>query len=38
MLFDEVISSLDPERMYELLDVIQELARGGTTLVVVTHR
>lgn len=37
MLFDEVTASLDPEMVREVLDVIQELARGGMTLVIVTH-
>jgi len=37
LLFDEPTSALDPELVKEVLDVIQELARSGTTLVVVTH-
>jgi len=37
MLFDEPTSALDPELVGELLDVIKDLARSGTTLVVVTH-
>jgi polar amino acid transport system permease protein len=37
LLFDEPTSALDPELVGEVLDVIQELARTGTTLVIVTH-
>ena len=37
LLFDEPTSALDPELVGEVLDVIKELARSGTTLVVVTH-
>jgi ABC-type polar amino acid transport system ATPase subunit len=37
MLFDEPTSALDPQRSAEVLDVIVELARGGQTMVVVTH-
>lgn len=37
MLFDEPTSALDPELVGEVLDVIKDLARSGTTLVVVTH-
>ena len=37
MLFDEPTSALDPEMVHEVLDVIQQLARGGMTMVVVTH-
>ena len=37
MLFDEPTSSLDPELVGEVLDVMRELARGGMTMVVVTH-
>ena len=37
MLFDEPTSALDPELVGEVLDVIKELARSGTTLVIVTH-
>ena len=37
MLFDEPTSALDPEMVYEVLDVIQQLAREGMTMVVVTH-
>ena len=38
MLFDEPTSALDPEMINEVLEVMQELARGdGMTMMVVTH-
>ncbi|MBH1754515.1 amino acid ABC transporter permease/ATP-binding protein [Stenotrophomonas maltophilia] len=37
LLFDEPTSALDPELVAEVLSVIEELARSGTTLVIVTH-
>ena len=37
MLFDEPTSALDPEMINEVLDVMVELARGGMTMVIVTH-
>jgi polar amino acid transport system ATP-binding protein len=37
MLFDEPTSALDPEMVGEVLDVMQDLARQGMTMVVVTH-
>jgi polar amino acid transport system ATP-binding protein len=37
LLFDEPTSALDPELVGEVLDVIKDLAHGGTTLIVVTH-
>ncbi|MEU6152744.1 amino acid ABC transporter ATP-binding protein [Actinosynnema sp. NPDC047251] len=37
LLFDEPTSALDPELVGEVLDVIKDLARSGTTMVVVTH-
>ncbi len=37
MLFDEPTSSLDPELVGEVLDVMKSLARDGMTMVVVTH-
>ena len=37
MLFDEATSSLDPELTTEVLAVMRDLAREGTTMVVVTH-
>ena len=38
MLFDEPTSSLDPELTEEVLGVMRELARDGTTMIVVTHK
>ena len=37
MLFDEPTSSLDPEMVREVLDVMKSLANSGITMVVVTH-
>ena len=37
ILFDEPTSALDPEMINEVLDVMQDLARGGMTMIVVTH-
>ncbi|HEY4977354.1 MAG TPA: amino acid ABC transporter ATP-binding protein [Gaiellaceae bacterium] len=37
MLFDEPTSALDPEVTGEVLDVMEELAHEGTTMIVVTH-
>ena len=37
MLFDEPTSALDPEMIKEVLDVMQELATSGMTMVVVSH-
>jgi general L-amino acid transport system ATP-binding protein len=37
MLFDEPTSALDPEMIKEVLDVMQELAESGMTIVAVTH-
>ena len=37
MLFDEVTSALDPELVAEVLAVMQDLARSGMTMVVVSH-
>jgi polar amino acid transport system ATP-binding protein len=37
MLFDEPTSALDPEVIGEVLSVMEELARAGTTMIVVTH-
>ncbi len=37
MLFDEVTSALDPERVGEVLDVVRRLARNGMTMLIVTH-
>ena len=37
MLFDEATSALDPEVIGEVLEVMEELAREGMTMIVVTH-
>jgi polar amino acid transport system ATP-binding protein len=37
MLFDEVTSALDPELVTEVLGTMQQLARDGMTMIVVTH-
>ena len=37
ILFDEVTAALDPEMVREVLDVILELAKSGSTMIVVTH-
>ena len=37
MLFDEPTSALDPEMIGEVLDVMKGLAKGGMTMMVVTH-
>lgn len=37
MLFDEVTAALDPEMVREVLDVMLELAKAGSTMVIVTH-
>ena len=37
LLFDEPTSALDPEMVQEVLDVIQDIARTGATLLIVTH-
>ncbi|TIQ37092.1 MAG: amino acid ABC transporter ATP-binding protein [Mesorhizobium sp.] len=37
MLFDEPTSSLDPEMVKEVLDVMIDLARSGMTMICVTH-
>lgn len=37
LLFDEPTSALDPEMVGEVLSVMQELAQGGLTMLVVTH-
>lgn len=36
-LFDEVTAALDPEMVREVLDVMLQLARQGSTMVIVTH-
>jgi polar amino acid transport system permease protein len=37
MLFDEPTSALDPELVGDVLAVIEELAKEGMTMVIVTH-
>jgi polar amino acid transport system ATP-binding protein len=37
MLFDEVTAALDPEMVREVLDVMLELAKEGSTMIIVTH-
>jgi polar amino acid transport system ATP-binding protein len=37
MLLDEVTSALDPELVWEVLEVIRELAAGGMTMLIATH-
>jgi glutamate transport system ATP-binding protein len=37
MLFDEPTSALDPEMIIEVLDTMIDLAKGGMTMIVVTH-
>lgn len=37
LLFDEVTAALDPEMVREVLDVMLELAKEGSTMVIVTH-
>jgi polar amino acid transport system ATP-binding protein len=37
MLFDEITSALDPELTGEVLKVLEQVARGGMTMMLVTH-
>ncbi|RAM59265.1 hypothetical protein DS67_02515, partial [Mesotoga sp. SC_4PWA21] len=37
LLLDEITSALDPEMTSEVLEVIERIAREGTTMLVVTH-
>ena len=37
MLFDEITSALDPELVGEVLLVLEEMARDGMTMLLVTH-
>ena len=37
IMFDEVTSALDPELVHEVMEVMSELAKAGTTMLVVTH-
>ena len=38
MLFDEVTSALDPEMIGEVLEVMKNLAEGGMTMIIVSHK
>ncbi|WP_029320221.1 amino acid ABC transporter ATP-binding protein [Butyrivibrio sp. AE3004] len=37
LLFDEVTAALDPEMVHEVLQTMLELAKGGSTMIIVTH-
>jgi polar amino acid transport system ATP-binding protein len=37
ILFDEPTSALDPERVHDILQIMQNLARRGMTMLIVTH-
>lgn len=37
LLFDEVTAALDPEMVREVLDVMLDLAKQGSTMIIVTH-
>ncbi len=37
LLFDEVTAALDPEMVHEVLETMLELAREGSTMLIVTH-
>ena len=37
ILFDEVTASLDPEMVREVLELINDLAEEGRTMLIVTH-
>jgi polar amino acid transport system ATP-binding protein len=37
LLFDEVTAALDPEMVHEVLQTMQQLAKGGKTMIIVTH-
>ena len=37
LLLDEITSALDPEMTAEVLNILAQLARNGTTMVFVTH-
>ena len=37
LLLDEITAALDPELVGEVLDIVRDLARGGTTMVIATH-
>lgn len=37
LLLDEITAALDPEMVREVLEVVLDLARGGSTMIIVTH-
>ena len=37
LLFDEVTAALDPEMVHEVLETMLELAKSGSTMLIVTH-
>ena len=37
MLLDEITAALDPEMVHEVLNVVLDLAKAGTTMMIVTH-
>ncbi len=37
LLFDEVTAALDPEMVHEVLETMLELAKSGSTMIIVTH-
>ena len=37
LLFDEVTAALDPEMVHEVLQTMLELAKNGSTMIIVTH-
>lgn len=37
MLLDEITAALDPEMVHEVLNVVLDLAKSGTTMMIVTH-
>jgi len=37
LLLDEITAALDPELVGDVLDIVRDLARGGTTMVLATH-
>lgn len=37
LLFDEVTAALDPEMVHEVLETMLELAKAGSTMLIVTH-
>ena len=37
LLFDEPTSALDPQNVGEVLNIIEDLAKGGMTMMVVSH-